>query len=226
MKTHTIYLLAIVLILIAFGIREGCNQRDADKLISDISEYKTEATTYKTKLGLEISTNKALALETQSQMKSMLAANNDTIKQWLKKFKEIKSGVVIKEETIIREVPVPFDKVIPCDFKPFKVNKITDHFKFYTTVSNTGFVIDSLKIPNTATVVIGERKDGLFKKKKLVVDVNNSNPYIVTTNISGNVYDPEKKWYQRTWFKVTSGAVGGFVVYKAGKNYINNQINK
>ena len=105
MKKDYIYIAVILIISVVFGFREGCNKRDTDKLIADISEYKTDASTYKTKLGLEVSTNTALQLETQSQMKSLLASN-DTMKQWLEKFKEIKGGVIIKENTIIKEVAV------------------------------------------------------------------------------------------------------------------------
>ena len=215
------YIIIIAVIVVIFIFREGCNRRNNDKLISDIQNYKTEAQTYKTKLGLEVSTNKALILETQDQMKTLLASN-DTLKEWISKFKNIKGGVVIKENTIIKEVAVPFDKIIPCDFKPFKSNKIDKYFQFYSTIANTGLTIDSLKIPNESRIVIGERKDGVFKPKKMVVDVNNSNPYIRTSNISGFGYEPKKKFYEKTWFHLTCGAIIGAV----GTQYLNNQIKK
>jgi hypothetical protein len=217
MRKDTIYLSAIAVILVAFFFREGCSQRSTDKLISDIANYKTESETYKTKLGLEVNTNRALELETQSQIKSIFATN-DTLKQWLSKFKEIKGGVIIKETTIIKEVAVPFDKIIPCDFKPFTANKVTKDFLFYTTIANTGLTIDSLKIPNEAKIVIGDRKEGFLNlKTKLVVDVVNSNPYIQTSNISGFVYDPKKKWYEKTWFHLAVGGAIGVI----GTKYIN-----
>lgn len=211
MKKDRIYILSICCLIIFLLIREGCNQRHTDKLISDISNYKTDAETYKTKLGLDISTNNALALETQEQVKTLMATN-DTLKQWVSKFKEIKGGVIIKETTIIREVAVPFDKLIPCDFKPFPANKITKDFLFYTTVANTGLTIDSLKIPNESRIIIGDRREGFLKlKTSLVVDVNNSNPYIQTSNISGYIYEPKKKWYEKMWVNLAVGAGVGFV---------------
>ena len=215
-----VYVAIIVVILIIFFFREGCTQRDANKLISDIANYKTEATTYKTKLGLEVSSNKALILQTQDQMKTLLASN-DTLKEWISKFKNIKGGVIIKQTTIIKEVQVPFETKIPCDFKPFKSNKIDRFFQFYGTIANTGLTIDSLKIPNEARIVIGERKDGFFKAKKMVVDVNNSSPYISTSNISGFVYEPKKVWYEKTWFHLVCGGVVGGVVGIKGYKYLN-----
>lgn len=215
------YIIIIAVIVVIFLLREGCSRQNNDKLISDIANYKTEAQTYKTKLGLEVSTNKALVLQTQDQLKTLLASN-DTLKDWINKFKKIRGGVVVRETTIVREVAVPFETKIPCDFKPFKANKITKDFMFYSTIANTGLTIDSVKIPNEARIVIGERKDGFFKPKKMVVDVVNSNQYVKTSNISGYVYEPQKKFYERTWFHLLCGAGIGIV----GTQYINNQIKK
>jgi hypothetical protein len=150
---NRLYILAIIVLVLLLILREGCNSRNTDKLISDIANYKTESSVYKTKLGLEINTNKALALQTQDQMKSLLASN-DTMREWVKEFKEIKGGVIVRETTIVREVAVPFDKLIPCDFKPFQAKKETKDFLFYTTIANTGLTIDSLKIPNEAKLLV------------------------------------------------------------------------
>lgn len=208
---NKIYPLTIVTLIVILLFREGCNQRNVDKLISDIANYKTDAETYKTKLGLEINTNRALALETQEQMKSLIATN-DTLREWLDEFKEIKGGVVVRETTIVREVAVPFDRPIPCDFKPFKANKISKDFQFYTTIANTGLTIDSLKIPNEAKIIIGDKKEGfLGLKTKLSIDVNNSNPYIKTSNISGFVYEPKKKWYEKMWVNFAIGFGAGYI---------------
>jgi len=211
MRKDLIYIFTIIGLVVIFLLREGCNQKNNDKLISDIANYKTEAQTYKTSLGLEVSTNKALVLETQEQMKSLLSSN-DTLKEWVSKFKEIKGGVIVKETTIVKEVAVPFETKIPCDFKPFKANKLEKHFSFYSTIANTGLTIDSVKIPNESRIIIGERKDNFFSKKKLVIDINNSNPYVSTSNISGFVYEPKKKWYEKTWVHLLLGAGTGIAV--------------
>lgn len=212
MITLNRFLIFVIILLVAFVLlRESCNQNKVDELIADISNYKTEAQTFKTKLGLEVSTNRGLALQSQEQMKTLLATN-DTLREWINEFKEIKGAVTVRETTIIKEVAVPFDKVIPCDFKPFSANKVNKDFQFYTTISNTGLTIDSLKIPNESKIVIGEKREGFLKlKTKLVVDVNNSNPYIVTSNISGYVYEPKKKWYEKMWVNFAIGVGAGYI---------------
>jgi hypothetical protein len=208
---NKIYSFFIIIILIVLLFREGCNQKKVDDLIDDISNYKTEAQVYKTKLGLEINTNRALSLNSQKQMRTLLATN-DTLMDWIKQFKVINGAVTLRETTIIKEIVVPFDRIIPCDFKPFSANKINKDFQFYTKVSNTGLTIDSLKIPNESKIVIGEKREGFLKlKNKLVVDVNNSNPYIVTSNISGYVYEPKKKWYEKMWVNFAIGLGAGYI---------------
>jgi hypothetical protein len=211
MSRDKIYIAVILVLLFIFFIREGCNRAETNKLVADISGYKTESQTYKTKLGLEISTNRALVLKTQDQIKTLLASN-DTLKEWISEFKSIKGGVVVRETTIIQQVAVPFDKIIPCDFKPFPAKKETKDFQFYATIANTGLTLDSLKIPNESKIVIGEKRKGFLNlKSELAVDVNNSNPYIKTSNISGYVYEPEKKWYERMWVNFVAGLTLGYV---------------
>jgi hypothetical protein len=212
MRTDKIYLIALIVVLFFFGLREGCNRREMSRLVVDVAKYSTEAQTYKTKLGLQVSTNDALVLQTQEQIKA-LVATNDTLREWIEDFKNIKASVVIKEVTVIREVPVPFDRPIPCEFSPFAANKISKDFEFYSTVENTGLTIDSLKVPNVSTIVVGQKRSGfLGLKSSMVVDVNNSNPYIQTSNISGYVYEPEKKWHEKILVNLAAGAFVGYVV--------------
>ena len=211
MKENKTYLAIISMIIALFLLREGCNTREANRLVKQITDYKTDAENYKTKLGLQISTNNALALETQEQVRTLLATN-DTLKDWIKNFKDIKAGIVLRETTIVKEVAVPFERPIPCDFKPFPVKKISKDFEFYTTVANTGLTIDSLKIPNEAKIVVGDKKQGfLGTRHSLVVEVNNSNPYIQTSNISGYVYEPKKNWYEKMWVNLALGAGIGYI---------------
>ena len=206
-----IYILTIIIVIVIFLFREGCNRMETNKLVADITSYKTESQAYKTKLGLEINTNRALALETQDQMKSLLASN-DTMREWVKEFKKIKAGIAVRETTIIKEVAVPFDRNIPCDFKPFPAKKETKDFQFYATIANTGLTLDSLKVPNESKIIIGDKRKGFLNlKSELVVDVNNSNPYIKTSNISGFVYEPKKKWYEKMWVNFVIGVGVGYV---------------
>ena len=223
MKEKRIYQILLVVLIIILAFREGCNIKQTDELIANIAQYKTQAETYKTKLGLQISTNNALILKTDEQIKSLMATN-DTLRNWIKDFRNIKAGVVVRETTIVKEVAVPFDRPIPCDFQPFPVKKITKDFEFYTTVANTGLTIDSLKIPNESKIVIGQKRSGLLGlKSEMVIDINNTNPYIQTSNISGYVYEPEKRWYEKFWVNLAIGAGVGYIGGQAIRRYLRKQ---
>lgn len=183
----------VLVLLVLFGFREYSNQKKTDGLISDITKYKSQASHYSDKFGESIASNKALSIETQNQIKTLLASN-DTLKAWVSKFRDIKFGGIIKEITTIREVPVPFETKIPCDFKPFMANKITKEYLFYSTIANNGLTIDSLKIPNEARIIVGEKKSGFLNmRNELSVEVKNSNKLMYVSDITGFTYKPKQK---------------------------------
>jgi len=146
------------------------------------------------------------------------------MKAWIEKFKTIKTGIVIHEKTIIKEVAVPFETKIPCDFKPFTAFKLNKDYKFYSTIANTGLTIDSLIIPNTASIIVGDKKSGfLGMKRDLTIEVKNSNSLMQASNITGYTYTPKKKFYEKTWFHLAVGGVIGGVVGIKGYKYLNNK---
>lgn len=180
-------------LLILLGIRECSNKKNTDNLISDIANYKSEAKHYTDKYGEVIASNNALTLQSQNQMKTLLASN-DTLKAWVDKFRDIKFGGIIKETVTIKEVVVPFETKIPCDFKPFPANKLTKEYKFYSTIANTGLTIDSLFIPNELRIIVGEKKTGFLNmRSELTVEVKNSNKLMTVSDITGYSYKPKQK---------------------------------
>lgn len=220
-KKDMIYGGIIVLLFLFLGVREWMAQRHENNVVAELATYKSDASHYKI-LGEEIASNKAIALATQDQMRSVLASN-DTMKKWINKFKDIKAGGIIKETTIIKEVAVPFESKIPCDFKPFPAKKLTKEFSLYSTIANTGLTIDSLFIPNTATIIVGDKKSGfLGMKHTLTMEVKNSNPLMHVSDISAYTYKPEKKFYEKFWFPLAIGFGTGFI----GQAYLQNKLGK
>lgn len=191
--TERVLSVVVLVLLVLLGFRECSNQKKTDGLVSDLTKYKSEASHYSDKYGEAIASNKALSIQTQSQMKALLASN-DTLTAWISKFKDIKFGGIIKETVTIKEVPVPFETKIPCDFKPFTANKITKDYLFYSTIANTGLTIDSLKIPNEARIIVGEKKLGFLKmRSELTMEVKNSNKLMSVSDITGFTYKPKQK---------------------------------
>ena len=212
-----IYIAVIAFLLVFAFLREGCNQRNQDKVLSEILNYKSEAKHYKDKYGIDVATNKALNIQTQEQIKSLLATN-DTLKKWVKSFKNISAGIVVKETTIVKEVNVPYEVKIPCDFKPFKVRKNDKNYLFAGTISPQSFTIDSIMIPNEARIIVGEKKTGILGlNKEYSIDIRNSNELLKVSDISAYTYKPQKKWYEKAWFHYAVGVGSGVIL----TSYIN-----
>ncbi len=195
-RKYILVIISIVIIFICLMLFQDCKHNTSEnKIVTELTQYKTKANHYEDNFGNIIATNNAINLHSQKQINSILS-QNDTLKKWLNKFKNIKFGGVIKETIQIKEVLVPFETKIPCNFNPFPAIKLDKNYRFYSTIANTGLTIDSLFIPNTANIIVGEKKSGfLGLNKKLTVEVKNSNSLISVSDISGFTYTPKKKHF-------------------------------
>jgi len=98
------------------------------------------------------------------------------------------------------------------DFSCLKHFNLSDKF-FYIdgNVLENGIKIDSLSFPNIATITIGEKRQGIFKKSLPIVEIKNSNPYIQPISLSNVVINNKKKTYQKNSFWFTIGTSLGFL---------------
>ena len=80
------------------------------------------------------------------------------------------------------------------------------------TVLEDGVYIDSMYFNNELVITIGyEKQKGFLKKDVPVVDVVNKNPHSKIDEVYNVVIEPRKKrLYEKTWFQVGIGVVGGF----------------
>lgn len=98
------------------------------------------------------------------------------------------------------------------DFSCLKHFNLSDKF-FYIdgNVLENGIKIDSLSFPNIATITIGEKRQGIFRKSLPIVEIKNSNPYIQPISLSNVVINNKKKPYQKNSFWFTIGTSLGFL---------------
>jgi hypothetical protein len=122
--------------------------------------------------------------------------------------------IQIKEKMVIKEVEVRFVDSIPCPpfLRPFTLSH--EFYSIAGSVTNTKLNLDSIQIPNTQSVVIGTKKNGVFKKNEHIVTVQNSNPYMSTGNITSYTIKKKKKWYETTSFNIGLGFIGGVLIYR------------
>lgn len=209
---NNIYIAIISALTIALLLQRGCIQKHETDLLTEIANYKDTATSYKLKNGEIVETNKALVLNSDNQVKALLS-KNDTIKQLIDKFKDIKSVVVVKQISSLVHDTIKFQTQIPCDFKPIRFKQDSSIFHIRGFIHPTKLIIDSLSIPNKQHIVVGDKRKGLFGRQT-TIDIINSNPIVSTNAISGYVVE-EKKWYNNKWIIFGSGAIlGGYGAYK------------
>ncbi len=206
-KNTSPWILSVILV-IALLFQSLKSQHDEDKLVHDIiSSYSDSVKYERLKNGALIATNTSLKLNSQKQIKEMASNLNDTIKEMLKKFKSVSNVTYVTNTFLARKDTIHYKQDIPCDFKPFKVRRGSDtSYKFVGTIGKDYFSIDSLSIKNKIAIVSGRKKIG-FMKWDNGVDINNSNPLMITSNITSYQYVPVKKWYEKTWVHWIEGAL-------------------
>lgn len=180
-----------VLVLAFFVLFQKC-KNSPEKTTAEINHYFTDTTRHETVKGIDVATIHQALLETQDQIK-ILIASNDTLKKLVKDFKVVNSITKLKTETYVRD-SIQY-KDIPCDFKPITRVKETPEYRLELTIRNNGTDV-GLKIPNTIQFIEGSRKTGLFKTEQQVMAVN-SNKLVQTLEIQSLTVKTKKKWWER-----------------------------
>tara|TARA_R100000655_G_C2935058_1_gene184706 strand:- start:47 stop:760 length:714 start_codon:yes stop_codon:yes gene_type:complete len=186
--------LHLVLILVCIFWFRSCSinssiQKDLsnyDKVINDTISY------YETKNGDIVATKNALE-GSKEALQLLLSAKNDSLKQFsnlVKKFRMVNSATNVKTITVIDSIKVPYTIDGVVFNKPFNLKE--PHYTINGNSTNTGLFINDLTIPNTQSVVVGKRKTGFFKTE-YKVEVQNSNPFIKTTDADAFTLKETKK---------------------------------
>lgn len=200
----------------SFFCYQGChNKFEKDTLVKQISAYKDSAEFYKIKVNgnpVEVAFNQSLVIENKKQLQALLA-KNDTLTKLISKFKKIAGTTIINQYTSISKDTIRLKDSIPCSFKAFQVRRDSAYYHFLGTIGQGFFSIDSIIIPNTQSIVMGERKLGFLKGTEKRIEIVNSNPFIHTNKIQNYIIESKKKWYQSTAFKFGIGVLAGGAGY-------------
>lgn len=185
--------------------------------IKTINDYKIEMRKFKLEnLSFEDEINeRGERIISQEQI---ILSQKDAIEQGLlevNRLKKIKSQVSVVTETIIDTFIVNHTDTI-VEYRngdaflklPQSYLYETEHLNFGAEVSKIGLKVNNISIFNTSSVTIGYKSNGLFRKKSAVVEIQNSNPYVMTNSV-GNVIIKEKQ-NPLTDYKVWGGV--GFIL--------------
>jgi hypothetical protein len=219
-KDNKYWILLTIILIVIILIREGCNNNEKNRLVQNIISYSDTAKYERLKNGALISTNTSLKLSSEKQIKELAANINETVEQMVKKYKLLSSVTYLTNNYYKAGDTIKTGDSIPCDFKPYKVAKKDSTYEFEGTIAKNYFSIDKLSVPNKLTIISGKKKVG-FMRYDDVVSVNNSNPLMITSNITDYRYAPKKKWYQKTWVHMMEGAFFQTGIH-LGINYLKN----
>lgn len=209
-KERIAWILAVASLVVLLVLSK-CNNNPGE-ITSEVNHYLTDTAKHETLNGIDVTTIHQALLETQSQMRQLVAAN-DTLRKLVKEFKVVNSITKIKTETFVKD-SIQY-KDIPCDFKPVYRVKETPEYRLALTISKSNTDVE-LKIPNTIQFLEGQRKTGLFKTEQQVMAIN-SNPLVQTTEIQSLTVKSKKKWWERpdTWFGIgATAATAVFILVK------------
>ena len=131
---------------------------------------------------------------------------------------EVITRTVFKTKIELGE-PIYIHDTVPALVLPREFQKFERWFSITGKINRLGYLqIDSLSIPATISVGIGDTLRGVFpfRKRQSVVRVAIDNPNMIAEGLRSYVIEqPRKKWYETTAAKVGLGALIGFGIARA-----------
>lgn len=204
----TIVLLGVIAVLCFFWFDSCQGKIIAEDQAAEFSNYKDTVMEYKARNGEVIAYNKAIQLS-ESRFRALSDSMADVFKNI--KIKEVTSFTKVLTVTEIDTVMIRFRDTLPCfDFiKPFTLDSL--HYTISGRITKRDLTFESIVIPNTQSITVGTKKNGLLKKNEYIVAIQNTNPYMTTTGLQSYTFKPDVKWHQRGVVKFGLGVVvGGF----------------
>lgn len=167
-------------VALVLSIRSCSIERAYNSEVQRNLDYKDTVMTYKAKDGVYVDYNKAL----ETKLNAFMEAYGDSIKDYLDNIRIPKPDVytVYSERFYVDSIPQIMLGLSDCDFDTsFYLDN--PWYKINGRVSNEALSLSSIDIPNTSTIVVGDRKEKWWKRSEYIVSVTNSNPYIQSTGI-------------------------------------------
>ena len=166
--------------------------------------------TFKNKIGTQTASIKTLKYSKQ-QLQNHLLEKDTELATLAKQFARINS--VIKYKTLVKldTLRVVYHDTVPYVFT--RIGTVKQPFYNFTyTSTQDGFLIDSLSILNTATVITGTKRKWFLGAETVITDVTNSNPYITVTGITAAEVVVPNPWYKKWYVWFAAGIAGGYLI--------------
>ncbi len=207
MKKTTYILIVLILLGTIFHLHTSKNDisnRSKENLIALNDSIKY----HKNKLNQEVASKLSLQL-TLAELKDYSKENTE-LKEAIKKFKKpitiIQTKQVVKIDTIIKfkdSIKYVFSKDIPVNNK---------YYQFDVNINQNSLKIDNFTILNNQSIVVGWKKQGLFKNPIATAEITNTNPYFKQTEIKPIIIVYNKSWYEKPYITIPLGLLVGLII--------------
>jgi hypothetical protein len=182
----------IVLMLISVGFMRQCSAPKRTVIYDPSAKY------YKSKAGEIIAYNKSLEI----QLKDLKRERADLMD-------EVKNMRIKKPQTITRTVTrteydtlwMTFETEIPCEDFTSEIVYLDKWIEIYGFVNQDGVMIESIYIPDTVTLVVGQHK------RETIIAVKHANPNVTVAEVENYVI----KRKRFAWKEFAGGFVLGFL---------------
>jgi hypothetical protein len=198
----------IVALLFATGTCVNANRKTATTALAlaDTVSHYTNA------LGTQTASIRTLQTD-KTQLQQLVLNKDRELATLAKSFTNLHSVTKYKTITVIDTITIHYRDSIPCVFKRQGLVK-NNWYSFTYTSNQNGVRIDSLRLPNSTSVIIGTKRKWFLGKEMLTTEITHTNPYVTTPQLtSAEMLHPTplyKKWY--IWLGI--GLAGGVLLAK------------
>lgn len=178
--------LVLMGVLAIFFKIQGCNSdRKYENEVEKNLRYKDTVMTYQAQDGTLVNFNEAL----ETRLDAFFEVQGDSVKNYLRNIKIPKPDVVTvySERFYVDSIPQVSLGLTNCDFDTtFTLDN--PWYNINGRVTDEALKINSITIPNKATIVVGDSKQKWWKRKEYIVTIDNTNPYIQTQGIQSYTF--------------------------------------
>jgi len=199
MKRYIPYFAAIIFLVLFLNQCSKTNQ-ERNKADNKIDFLTDSIVYYKNAQGAEIASKIALQGDKKS-LQILLNNTNDEngqLKGLIKKYKKVIAAGNIKQEIKIDTVKIVYRDTIPFKFER-TWSKIDKFYEIKGSSNQNGISFDEIRIPNTLSFAIGDKKTGFFKTEYRIEAVN-SNVHVKTTGLDAYTLSIPKKRFGLSFF--------------------------
>jgi len=194
--------------IIIFLLIDSCERKEQMyQQAVEIANYNDTVMSYKDKNGKMIDYNNALQVDLETAYDNVAGLEKE-----VKDLKLKKPEVIVKYRNSVQIDSVEVELEIPCnDFrKDFTID--STHYLISGTLTNKSLLFKDITIPNEQTFIVANKRPKWYKSKEYVIVTKNSNPYVMSDGLQSYTIKPTKKFYQKWYFHVGVGVVGGLLL--------------